>query len=58
MKPILKYHPDFEEYLEQDIISQNYLDILQSDYFETHKMIVFDSLPNVVVNSDDSKKDT
>ncbi|MCH8487778.1 MAG: TerB family tellurite resistance protein [Candidatus Cyclonatronum sp.] len=55
---ILKYHPDFEEYLEQDIISQNYLDKLQSDYFETHKMIVFDSLPNVVINSDDSKKGT
>ncbi len=29
-------HPDFEDYLEQDIISDSYLTRLQNDFFDTH----------------------
>jgi hypothetical protein len=35
-EPILEKHPDFEEYLEQDIISESYLSRLQNDFFDTH----------------------
>jgi len=34
-EPILAIHPDFEEYLEQDIISESYLARLQDDFFDT-----------------------
>lgn len=34
--PILKKHPDFEDYLEQDIITDSYLSRLQDDFFDTH----------------------
>lgn len=34
-EPILALHPDFEEYLEQDIISESYLRKLQDDFFDT-----------------------
>ena len=34
-EPILAIHPDFEEYLEQDIISDTYLNKLQDDFFDT-----------------------
>lgn len=37
-EPILELHPDFEEYLEQDIISQSYLLRLQDDFFDTHDL--------------------
>jgi uncharacterized tellurite resistance protein B-like protein len=33
---ILEKHPDFEDYLEQDIISESYLLRLQADFFDTH----------------------
>lgn len=33
---ILEKHPDFEDYLEQDIISDSYLSKLQDDFFDTH----------------------
>jgi len=33
---ILAKHPEFEEYLEQDIISESYLARLQDDFFDTH----------------------
>ena len=33
---ILDKHPDFEDYLEQDIISESYLSRLQEDFFDTH----------------------
>jgi competence protein ComGF len=33
---ILEKHPDFEDYLEQDIISGSYLSRLQDDFFDTH----------------------
>jgi hypothetical protein len=35
-EPILEKHPDFEGYLEQDIISDSYLSRLQDDFFDTH----------------------
>lgn len=35
-EPILEKHPDFEAYLEQDIISESYLSRLQEDFFDTH----------------------
>jgi len=33
---ILEKHPDFENYLEQDIITDSYLARLQDDFFDTH----------------------
>ena len=35
-QPILDKYPDFEDYLEQDIISDSYLSRLQDDFFDTH----------------------
>lgn len=35
-EPILEKHPDFEEYLEQDIITDSYLSRLQNDFFDSH----------------------
>jgi hypothetical protein len=35
---ILGVHPDFEEYLEQDIISESYLSRLQNDFFDTNTL--------------------
>ena len=35
-EPILEKHPDFEDYLEQDIITDSYLSRLQDDFFDTH----------------------
>lgn len=39
---VLKFHPDFEDYLEQDIISESYLARLQDEFFETHKLQKFE----------------
>ena len=39
---ILEKHPDFEDYLEQDIISDSYLARLQDDFFDTHTTNKFD----------------
>lgn len=39
---ILGVHPDFEEYLEQDIISESYLSRLQDDFFDTNTLTQFD----------------
>jgi uncharacterized tellurite resistance protein B-like protein len=33
---ILEKHPDFEDYLEEDIITDSYLSRLQADFFDTH----------------------
>ena len=44
---ILVVHPDFEEYLEQDIITDSYLSKLQDDYFEPQTFKTFS-----LVNSD------
>ena len=35
-EPILEKHPDFEDYLEQDIITDSFLSRLQDDFFDTH----------------------
>ncbi|MBK7109532.1 MAG: hypothetical protein IPH61_10510 [Bacteroidetes bacterium] len=40
-EPILAKHPDFEDYLEQDIISESYLDRLQDDFFDTNTLPEF-----------------
>lgn len=45
--PILKIHPDFEEYLEQDIISKSYLARLQDDFFDTHVLPEFELVHEV-----------
>lgn len=39
---ILAKHPDFEEYLEQDIISESYLARIQDDFFDTQVSPVFE----------------
>jgi uncharacterized tellurite resistance protein B-like protein len=41
---ILAVHPDFEEYLEQDIISESYLMSLQNDFFDYQELPEFDPL--------------
>jgi len=41
---ILEKHPDFEEYLEQDIISDSYLSRLQDDFFDTHTLPNFEPI--------------
>ena len=38
---ILTKHPDFEDYLEQDIISESYLARLQDDFFDTNTLSEF-----------------
>ncbi len=35
---ILEKHPDFEDYLEQDIISDSYLSRIQDDFFDRNKL--------------------
>jgi len=46
-EPILTLHPDFEEYLEQDIISESYLARLQYDFFDTQTLPEFDSISSI-----------
>jgi uncharacterized tellurite resistance protein B-like protein len=41
-KLILDKHPNFEEYLEQDIISESYLSKLQNEYFDVQEISKFD----------------
>src|SRR5690554_3792597 len=50
-QPILEKHPDFEEYLEQDIISESYLSRLKSDFFDSQDLPQFE-LSSVVINED------
>ncbi|MCL9980938.1 MAG: TerB family tellurite resistance protein [Bacteroidia bacterium] len=38
---IMNVHPDFEEYLEDDIISPTYLSTIQSDFFNSHSIPEF-----------------
>lgn len=45
--PILEIHPDFEEYLEQDIISDSYLARLQDDFFDTHTSKEFELISSI-----------
>jgi uncharacterized tellurite resistance protein B-like protein len=59
-EPILVVHPDFEDYLEQDIISESYLARLQDDFFDTQNLpefelisaIDYDTLKNLTENKD------
>lgn len=44
---ILERHPDFEEYLEQDIISESYLARLQDDFFDTHTLPEFELISSI-----------
>ncbi len=43
-KSILNVHPDFEEYLEQDILSDSYLRKLQNDFFDSENLNKFEFL--------------
>lgn len=47
---ILQLYPDFEEYIEQDIISTSYLRKLQDDYLENYNIPLVNSLINSKVN--------
>lgn len=46
-KPILAKHPDFEDYLEQDIISESYLSRLQDEFFDTHLSNEFELISEI-----------
>ena len=46
-EPILKIHPDFEEYLERDIVSESYLTKLKNDFFDTQTLPTFDAISNI-----------
>jgi uncharacterized tellurite resistance protein B-like protein len=47
---IIEKHPDFEDYLEQDIISESYLSRLQEDFFDTQVLPEFKLIS--VISSD------
>jgi uncharacterized tellurite resistance protein B-like protein len=49
-EPILEIHPDFEEYLEQDIMSNSYLSKLQDDFFDTHISTEFKLVNEISTN--------
>ncbi|MBQ4915292.1 hypothetical protein J8L85_12640 [Maribacter sp. MMG018] len=44
---ILKKYPDFEDYLEQDIITDFYLSRLQDDFFDTHVSSKFELISKI-----------
>lgn len=46
-EPILEKHPDFENYLEEDIISESYLSSLQDDFFDTHESNEFELISKI-----------
>jgi uncharacterized tellurite resistance protein B-like protein len=46
-EPILAKHPDFEDYLEDDIITESYLARLKADFFDTHIANEFEILPEI-----------
>lgn len=56
-EPILEKHPDFEDYLEQDIISESYLARLQEDFFDTHISNEFELINELNEDLLDSLKD-
>jgi len=55
-KPILEKNPDFEDYLEQDIISESYLARLQEDFFDTHISNKFELISEIDTETLDSFK--
>jgi len=56
-EPILEKHPDFEDYLEQDIITDSYLSRLQDDFFDTHISNEFELISEIDDDILDSTKD-
>jgi hypothetical protein len=46
-KPVLEKHPDFEDYLEQDILSESYLSRLQDNFFDTKTLPAFDLINSI-----------
>jgi len=56
-EPILEKHPDFEDYLEQDIITDSYLSRLQDDFFDTHISNEFELISEIDDDMLDSLKD-
>ena len=56
-EPILEKHPDFEDYLEQDIITDSYLSRLQDDFFDTHISSEFDLISKMDKDIFNSLKD-
>ena len=56
-EPILEKHPDFEDYLEQDIISDSYLARLHDDFFDTHISNEFELISALSDDILDSFKD-
>lgn len=57
-QPILDKHPDFEDYLEQDIISDSYLSRLQADFFDTHISNKFELISEIDSDTFDSLKES
>ena len=55
--PILEKHPDFEDYLEQDIITDSYLARLQDDFFDTHISNEFELISKIDDDVLDSLKE-
>lgn len=55
--PILEKHPDFEDYLEQDIITDSYLARLQDDFFDTHISNEFELISEIDDDIFDSLKE-
>ena len=56
-EPILEKHPDFEDYLEQDIITDSYLSRLQEDFFDTHIANEFELISEIDDDIFDNVKD-
>lgn len=54
-EPILAKHPDFEEYLEQDIISESYLSGLLDDYFSGQNLPKFEISHSIDLNDISNK---
>lgn len=54
---ILDKHPDFEDYLEQDIINESYLSRLQEDFFNTHTSDKFELTSKIDSDTFDSLKE-
>lgn len=52
---VLSIHPDFEEYMEQDILSQSYFASLQDDYFNIQILPQFELLSAIDKDNDDDE---
>jgi len=56
-EPILAKHPDFEDYLEEDIFTDSYLSRLQDDFFDTHISKEFELISKIDDDILDNLKD-